>query len=430
MKRAIGVYLFLAMSVLTAYAQEGAWSGDLSVQGIKLPLVFNFSADGCTLDSPKQGAKGVKAEWVKSDDGSVKVSIPTIGASYEGVYDGKEIKGTFRQSGTSLPLTLTQGTVAINRPQTPQAPFPYTTEEVTFNNYNVRLNGTLTLPEGCTEETPVLIMVTGSGQQNRDEELFGHRPFAVIADALARRGIATLRYDDRFYGDQSEVFSNYTTYHLEQDAVEGVNYLRKRFKHVGVIGHSEGGSIALTMAAEGEADFIISLAGMVTSGKETIMAQSKNGLMRAGISAYDVEKYCGALRKAFDAFIDGKHVEDLSEPTDMPALLKSSYDVAMKQAGTPWFRYFLSVNPSLELSKITCPVLALNGTLDSQVDCKTNLGLLEKGLKKGKCTIKAMEGLNHLFQHCTTGAATEYGDIEETISPEVLDIIADWVKAL
>ena len=238
MKRIITALLLVA-STMGLSAQEGTWSGELDIQGMKLPLVFNFDADGCTLDSPSQGVKGIKAEKSYTPEGKLKVVVPMIGAAYEGVMVMNVISGTYMQNGISLPLTLKPGAPKVNRPQTPVGPFPYKTEEVTFRNSDYTFHGTLSLPENYSEQTPVVLLVTGSGQQDRDETLLDHKPFAVIADALARQGIASLRYDDRGFNDPSVVFFNFTTHNFKQDAAAGVDFLRSRFKKVGVIGHSE-----------------------------------------------------------------------------------------------------------------------------------------------------------------------------------------------
>lgn len=273
----------LALWAITANAQQGAWKGELNVMGNKLPLVFNFTKDGCTIDSPLQGAKGIPAEKTVNEDGTIKVTIGKIGASFEGKMADDEIKGTFIQNGFPLPLTLKPGKTMVKRPQTPKAPFPYKEESVSFTNAGFTFNGTLTLPENYSKNTPVVLMITGSGQQNRDEELFDHKPFAVIADALARQGIASLRYDDRGWGDKSVNFYNFTTEDFCQDATVALPLLRKRFNKVGLLGHSEGGTIALMLAAEGKADFIISLAGMAISGKETIIMQNRQAISALGM---------------------------------------------------------------------------------------------------------------------------------------------------
>ena len=421
--------ILLAVVSITANAQEGAWKGELDIQGMKLPLVFNFNADGCTMDSPSQGANGIAAEKSVSEDGTIKVSVKMIGATFTGKKDGESIKGTFTQNGFSLPLTLTPGKPVVNRPQTPVAPFPYKEENVSFTNDGYTFNGTLTLPQNCTKRTPVVLMVTGSGQQNRDEELFEHKPFAVIADALARNGIASLRYDDRGWGDKTVNFFDFTTDDFKQDAEAGLKLLRGRFSEVGILGHSEGGTIALLLAEEGKPDFIVSLAGMAVSGKATLMAQNRIGMMSIGLPATVVDSYCNAMDKILDELADGKKVSEISSD-NIPAMLKATFEKTIQQADNKYMRHIISIDPSKSLDKIKCPVLALNGTKDAQVDCTSNLDTLAKGLTNCKHTLKTMEGLNHLFQHCQTGSILEYQQIEETISPEVLDTITGWIKTL
>ena len=424
-KLLIAVSLFCS---LVANAQEGRWKGELNLPGMKLPIVFNFSSGGCTMDSPNQGAVGIKTNWTRSENGDVKVSIPTIGGSYEGKLDGKEIKGMFKQMGMSFPLNLTEE--KLNRPQTPVAPFPYTTEEVKFKNGDIELNGTLTLPAGCSKKTPVLVMVTGSGQQNRDEELFEHKPFAVIADAFARKGIATLRYDDRFWGDKSKDFSKFTTYDFKEDALAAINFLRGRFDKVGVLGHSDGGTVSLMLASERKADFVVSMAGVGGSGKENLVLQNKMMLKSLGQSEDVIDTYCDVLGKIFGEMANGRQPQGISIPESLTIGLKTNLQTIMSQPLVPYLSTSLSIDMSKSLSKIKCPVLAVNGKLDMQVEHTYNLGVLEKGLTNCKRKIVAFEGLNHLFQHCKTGSPTEYSDIEETISPEVLDVMIDWIKQL
>lgn len=411
---------------LVANAQEGRWKGELNLPGTKLPIVFNFSSEGCTMDSPSQGAVGIKTDWTRSENGDVKISIPTIGGSYEGRLEGKEIKGVFKQMGMSFPLNLTEA--RLNRPQTPVAPFPYTTEEAKFKNGDIELNGTLTLPAGFSKKTPVLVMVTGSGQQNRDEELFEHKPFAVIADAFARKGIATLRYDDRFFGDKSKDFGKFTTYDFKEDALAAINLLRGRFDNVGVLGHSDGGTIALMLAAEGKVDFAVSMAGVGGSGKENLLLQNKAIFKSSGYSDDVVNAYCEVLDKVFGQMAEGKRPQGITIPESLPIALKSNLQTIMSQPLVPYLSTLLSIDMSKSLSKIKCPVLAINGKLDLQVDHTYNLGVLEKGLTNCKHKIVTFEGLNHLFQHCKTGSPNEYSEIEETISPEVLDVMTDWIR--
>ena len=419
--------LALAMLAFTANAQEGSWNGELDVMGTKLPLVFNFSPNGCTMDSPSQNAKGIPAEKTVSDDGTIKVKVGMIGATFEGKMADGEIKGTFTQNGFPIPLTLKAGKLAVKRPQTPVPPFPYKEESVSFTNAGYTFNGTLTLPENYTKQTPVVLMVTGSGQQNRDEELFEHKPFAVIADALARQGIASLRYDDRGWGDKSVNFADFTTDDFRQDAAAALPLLRKRFNKVGILGHSEGGTIAMMLAAEGKTDFIVSLAGMAISGKETLVMQNHQAMSAIGLPKDIVDSYCATISNILNEIANGKKTSEITidgVPDNLKPILKKS----LEQANSPYIRHFITVDASKQLSKIKCPVLALNGTKDTQVDCAANTTLLEKGLINSKHTIKKIEGVNHLFQHCTTGNAVEYQQIEETIASEVLEIIYSWIN--
>ena len=419
--------LALAMLAFTANAQEGSWNGELDIMGTKLPLVFNFSPNGCTMDSPSQNAKGIPAEKTVSDDGTIKVKVGMIGATFEGKMADGEIKGTFTQNGFPLPLTLKAGKLAVKRPQTPVPPFPYKEESVSFTNAGYTFNGTLTLPENYTKQTPVVLMVTGSGQQNRDEELFEHKPFAVIADALARQGIASLRYDDRGWGDASVKFMNFTTDDFRQDAAAALPLLRKRFNKVGILGHSEGGTIAMMLAAKGKTDFIVSLAGMAISGKETLVMQNRQAMSSIGLPKDIVDSYCATISNILNEIANGKKTSEITidgVPDNLKPILKKS----LEQANSPYIRHFITVDASKQLSKIKCPVLALNGTKDTQVDCAANTTLLEKGLINSKHTIKKIEGVNHLFQHCTTGNVVEYQQIEETIASEVLEIIYSWIN--
>ena len=416
-----------AMMALAANAQEGTWNGELNVMGNKVPLVFNFSTNGCTIDSPSQGVNGIQAEKTVKDDGTISVKVGMIGATFEGKMTDGEIKGTYVQNGFQLPLTLKPGKLVVKRPQTPVPPFPYKEESVSFTNAQYTFNGTLTLPENYSKNTPVVLMVTGSGQQNRDEELFSHKPFAVIADALARQGIASLRYDDRGWGDKSVNFADFTTDDFRQDAAAAIPLLRKRFNKVGILGHSEGGTIAMMLAAEGKADFIVSLAGMAISGKETLIMQNRQAMSAIGLPKETVDSYCNSISKALDEIASGKKASEINID-DVPVALKPVTIKALQQADTPYIRHFLTVDVGKLLPEIKCPVLALNGTKDTQVDCDANTTRIEKGLANCKHSIKKIDGVNHMFQHCNTGIVTEYQQIEETISPEVLQVVAKWIK--
>lgn len=428
MKRLLAAAILFLATLAGADAQTGAWSGKLDVQGTKLSLVFHLDDENPSVDSPDQGAKGIPIQIERKAAGKLLIRIPSLGASYEGNWMIKQIVGTFTQMGTSLPLTLKPGEDKPKRPQTPQGPFPYTSEEVTFANGDVTLNGTLVLPEGYNRSTPALVMVTGSGQQNRDEEIFDHKPFAVISDALARAGIATLRYDDRGYGTKTANLANSTTEDFKNDAAAGIALLRERFDKVGVIGHSEGGTIALMLAAEQKADFIVSLAGMVISGAETLLWQNRISLAQAGIPQESIDTYCKILGEAFEARINGGSAPN-PERYDLPDALKRNYLAVLAQLQTPYMSHFISLDIRKILYKVGCPVLALNGTKDIQVEAESNLNALADGMTANNIRkIEKVEGVNHLFQHCTTGAVTEYREIEETIAPEVLETVTKWIQ--
>lgn len=385
----------LTASTINAQNLNGSFTGKLNAGMAKLTIVLNIADDGtATMESPDQADMKIPAtvDFLSSD--SVAVSISMLRASYQGRLVGDELQGTFKQSGFSLPLNLKAGTLERHRPQAITGPLPYPTEEVTFRNErdSATLAGTLSLPAGAKT---VLIMVSGSGQQNRDEELMGHKPFAVIADYLARHGIATLRYDDRATGQSvGGDVANATSEDFARDAAAAIDFLRKdkRFKKVGVIGHSEGGLIAFMLGAQKKVDFIVSLAGPGVCGDSILLKQ-----MQLGGQQLTMEK----VRETIAA------------------------------QNNAWLNYFMSYDPTENIRHTKCPILALNGTKDVQVDAGMNLGALRQLLPKNKKNcIKAYDGLNHLFQHCTTGMPDEYGQIEETFSEEVLQDIVEWLNKL
>lgn len=424
------ILALMSVAAVTLKAQTGAWTGKLKVSGVELALIFNIGEESATLDVPDQGATEIPVEVSRDAVGGITLNVPAINASFKGLWAGKVIAGTFTQHGMSFPMTLTPGAPVIRRPQTPVGPFPYATEEVTFTNGDAVLKGTLTLPENCDRKTPVLIMVTGSGLQNRDEEMFGHKPFAVIADAFARAGIATLRYDDRGFGESTGDVVLCTTEDLKNDALAGVKLLRDRFERVGVIGHSEGGTIALMLAGERQVDFAVSLAGMIVSGAETLLAQNRRAFESAGLPESEVEAFARLLSDTFTA-IRTRAPLPSADNYDITDALRKNYAAALPSFRTPYMEFFLGLDLSASLSGITCPVMALNGTKDTQVQCDRNIAALEAGLpSNSRSVIRAEDGLNHLFQHCVTGEVSEYKSIEETFSPEVLSEMIAWIKTL
>ena len=415
MKKSI-ITALLALVVLTGQAQVspttallGSWSGKLKVGAASLTVVLHLEqADGnvaVSLDSPDQGAKGIPGKKEYLSDDSIAVKVESIGATYRARLKDGKLDGTFSQSGLSFPLIMTKGVPEVKRPQMPQPPYPYTTEEVTFTNEadGATLAGTLTYPIGYDKKQKpmVVLFVSGSGQQNRDEELMNHKPFLVIADYLARQGIATLRYDDRATGKSigGEV-RNATSEDFARDAAAGINFLRdkKAFSKVGILGHSEGGTIAFMLSAQKKVDFIVSLAGPTVKGDTLLAAQSNRILSLSGQPAtMTVEKYRQTVAPMKNHWID-------------------------------WFNDY---DPTENIRKTRCPVFALNGDRDCQVISTLCLPALKQLLPPSKKhLIKEYPSLNHLFQHCKTGLPEEYGQIEETISPEVLQNIAAWIKTL
>lgn len=437
------ISLFFAL-VVSAERISGSWNGKLQM-GIKtLTIVFHIEGDSCTMDSPDQAAFGIPAQLNVCTNDSLTVEIPKLKVVFEGIKNSNEITGSFIQNGYSIPLILKPGEIIYNRPQTPQEPFPYKTEEITFANPNDKaiLNGTLSYPVNYEKgKTPVVLMVTGSGLQNRDEEIFGHRPFAVIADHLARNGIATLRYDDRSVGKSTGDVKNATTATYAQDAEAGLKYLRdtKAFGKVGLLGHSEGGTIAFILAGVGKTDFIVSLAGTAIRGDKVLVGQNRLILPTQGVPEAMAEDYCKALEKVYVykiaygtmAKANSQMIVSMAmseTKVSLPEQLRTNL-VKLVETDNAWINYFVSYDPTDAIKAIKCPVMAVNGTKDTQVIVNDNLPVLRALLphKEGD-VIKEYEGLNHLFQHCKNGSTIEYIKIEETISPEVLSDIVTFVQ--
>ncbi len=437
--------LFLLVSPSVLSQTQGTWSGFLSVQGSKLTLVLHIDNDKCSLDSPDQNAKGIPATLRFISEDSVNIDIPVIGAAYQAKLIDSALQGNFTQRGYTFPLTLRRGETKHERPQTPRPPFPYTTENVNFYNPDdgAMLSGSLSLPEHFSSDTPVLLMITGSGLQNRDEELFGHKPFFVIADHLARHGIATLRYDDRGTAYSTGNVKQATTETFFNDALAGIRCLRDRgYTNVGALGHSEGGTIALLLAARKQIDFAVTLAATATNGCQTLKDQNRALLLQLGMSADTVNAYCDALEqvlvKTVQAYQPGQTypVEALIDSLPQTPLLSQDQRtnliaVARQVEQQAWMRHFITLDYKDDLKAIRCPVLALNGEHDLQVIAGPNLAILKPFLKKNKRSkIVRYPQLNHLFQTCQTGLPDEYSQIEETIAQAVLEDIVRWIISL
>ena len=462
MKRTLSFLLLLLIVSVKISGQEvtGEWYGTLKVMGMQLRLVFHIekSGDGyrSSIDSPDQGAKGIPVTSTTLEGSTLKLSIASIGAEYEGIARADSITGTFRQMGQPFPLNLSREKMEKEetvRPQEPAKPYPYREEEVYFENTDaaVQLAGTLTLP-ASGERFPAVVLISGSGPQNRDEELMGHKPFLVLADYLTRNGIAVLRYDDRGTAASGGDFRSATSFDFSKDAEVAVNYLLTRkeinSRKIGLIGHSEGGMIASLIAARSkDVAFIVLLAGTGIPGDQLLLLQQEWIGRASGADEKDIQKGKEINRNAFEIVKQSTGLERLKIdltgyleqiireiPEDSPS--KSIYNenfvkASVNQMTTLWMQYFLKYDPAPALEKVRCPVLAINGEKDMQVPATINLEAIRKALAKGgnkQVTTKVFPGLNHLFQECKTGLPAEYATIEQTFSPIALEEILKWLK--
>lgn len=469
-----GLFLLVPIAVFAFPARVtppdlvGIWQGVLKIGGIELRLVIKVSktADeqySATLDSPDQGAKDIPASLVSFTNGDVKIEVKVISGIFTGkMSDDNTITGEWKQGPAALPLIMKRtdkAPEAPRRPQEPQKPFPYKDEEVRYDNpqAGIKLAGTLTLP-AAGGPFPAAILISGSGPQDRDEALLGHKPFLVLADYLTRQGLAVLRFDDRGVGKSTGEFAKATSADFSTDVLAGVAYLKTRkeinAKQIGLIGHSEGGLIAPMVATQSaDVAFIVLMAGPGISGEEILYLQSALIARASGAPETAIAKNLTLSKKTFaviKAEPDNAVAEKKLHPIWTQALKTltdeekkaldftgtspdSLFQLQIKQLLSPWFRYFLFYDPQSALKKVRCPVLAINGEKDLQVPPKENLAAIARALKAGgnkKFVIKELPGLNHLFQAASTGAPAEYAKIEETISPAALQTIGDWILAL
>ncbi len=444
----------------------GSWQGTLNVGGTSLRLVLHLSQleDGslsATLDSPDQGARGIPASAVRYEEGTLTVEIQSLGARLEGEPVGSDrIRARFFQGMASLPLELERvtGDLTPNRPQNPVPPFPYRSEDVHYPNprAEITLAGTLTIPEG-EGPFPAVALISGSGAQNRDSEVFEHKLFLVLADHLTRRGIAVLRSDDRGVGESGGDFTSATSADFAGDAAAAAAYLRTRPEvdpnAVGLVGMSEGGLIAPLVAVEyGGVDFLVLMAGPGVNGGEIVLRQSELISRVNGVPEAVIARNLSRTTELFE--IIRTEVDPATRRERMTEALRASLDAMspleragsgiprgqednwirqqVNQLGSAWFHFFLTHEPEPVLRQITVPVLALNGSLDLQVEAAQNLPVVERALREGgnlDVTVEELEGLNHLFQTAGTGSPTEYAQIEETMSPEAMERVAGWILA-
>jgi uncharacterized protein len=470
MKKKSPITILLVILFSTVLAQQknitGLWEGKLNA-GVEIRIVFHFTknADNSysgSLDSPDQGAKDIACSKMFVSDDSVSLEIISIKGSFKGLLTADSIiTGKWMQGPASLPLTVKRvlQVSTIRRPQTPQPPFPYNSEEVEYTNAgtSIHFGGTFTYPK-TGGPFPAILMITGSGQQDRDETIFEHKPFAIIADYLTKAGYAVLRVDDRGVGKTTGDAQSATSIDFASDAETSLAWLNSRKEinknKIGLIGHSEGGLIASIIASRNKnIDFVIMLAGPGINGVDLLTEQVGAILNSSGISteastAYKIvyrntlqyaiteKDSAAAYNKAYPDYVEWKKKQTaavlnaLGITGDDDSNDKKMIESMVNQFSKPWMKYFLSTNPQPLIQKFNCKVLALNGSKDVQVLAPANLAGIKSALAKSrskKYEVKQLEGLNHLFQHCKTCSPAEYGMLEESFAPEALDIMRRWL---
>ena len=447
MTKRLFALLSCSLCLLAATAQQlkGDWQGKVNIGPATLRIGLhvehaNDSYSG-TMDSPDQGAYALPMADIAESDGRVTFAVPQSGIRYAGTLRGDSLlDGTLTQGNASIPLRLQKGESLVKRPQTPRPPFPYRSEEVTIRNEKagVTLAGTLTLPD-TTGKCKAVIIVSGSGAQDRNNTFFEHKTYLVLADYLSRQGIAVLRMDDRGVG-QSEGNAATTSLPDETaDARAAIAYLKTRPEihpdSIGIIGHSEGAFVAFTLAAAGESPFIITLAGGGVCGSELLLMQRAALLRANGAQDAFITFYNNYMRQAQNVVLQSK---DQAACRQELAKLFAGSPLAGQEANltsqlfNPATIELMRYNPLPDFQRITCPVLALNGTKDCQVPVE-NLEYIQKGIRangNSKVTVISYPGLNHMFQPAQSGLPSEYSDIEETIDPQVLKDIVQWLQHL
>jgi pimeloyl-ACP methyl ester carboxylesterase len=432
---------------------EGLWQGALENHGMRLRLQLHVSHDTdgnliAALDSLDQGVGGLPAIKVTQKDSAFHCEIPSVSGVFDGTLNAAKngITGVWSQSDlkSQLEFKRSDQPLELRRPQNPSKPYPYRQEEVSFSNgpAGVTLAGTLTLPKGPGPFAAVLL-IAGSGPHDRDESLANHKPFLVLSDYLTRKGIAVLRYDKRGIGKSTGSLDKATTLDLASDAESAISYMKSRKDidpgRIGLIGHSEGAMIAPSIAAHSQdIPWIVLLAAPATKGDDTLLNQSELIGRAGGLSDAQLAVSLTFDKQAYDLVRKEKDAAELTEK--LKALVKeggldsafppAALEPQLRMMTSPWFRFFLDYDPLPSLQKIKCPVLALYGEKDLQVPPKINLPLLQKALTdagNNQADMRKLPELNHLFQHAYTGSPTEYAAIEETFSPEALQIVAEWL---
>ena len=455
----IFIVIVLVLGISASYAEDrvaGHWEGHIEIPGQPIAVKVNLAIDESdwrgTIDIPAQGAKGLPLSEIHvAEEGEgmrVKFSIRGVpgNPTFDGTLQDGVINGTFSQGGVTFGFRLSREIVSDPvRPQEPKPPFPYQIEEVAFQNGDINLAGTLTVPQG-DGPFPAVLLISGSGLQDRDETVFGHKPFWVLADHLSRAGIAVLRVDDPGIGKSTPHPEPPTTADFATDVEAGVTFLKRddRIGTVGLIGHSEGGIIAAIVASRrDDIGFVVLMAGPGVPGAELLLKQNERIFDGMGIVGERKETLLTLLDRLFTTLTSDMTEDEMRQQVD--EIVRKQFEIngippaqqdetqvqaAVEQVLNPWMRYFLAFDPRPALEATRVPVLALNGELDVQVDAEQNLTAIDAALEKGdnhNVTVHRLPKHNHLFQRAKTGLINEYAVIEETISPEVLDLIRDWI---
>ena len=472
-KLLIGVFTLLFVNQIKAQDIAGSWQGGITISGTTLHVIFNIKKTDTgyttTFDSPDQKVFGIACSKTYKVKDSVFIEIALIKGGYKGLWDGKDgITGVYRQGGGHIALDMKRVTDADKaaltkdpmRPQTPKPPYSYASEDVEYDNADKSLHygATFTKPKG-DGKYPAVIIISGSGTQDRDGSMMGHKPYWVLADYLTKNGIAVLRVDDRGTGKSSlgKDISSATSADFSYDVEASLNYLETRNdvdkKHLGLIGHSEGGIIAPMVAARRkDVNFIVLWGAPIIGGARIQTEQQGDGIKEMGVDSVAVDAYKSLNLQILDQFASspGKDVLDQKIVTIFDAWKKAQSPKVLntlwpngaitaqqlsvgynKLYDTAWWHFFIVYDPATDLSKVKCGVLAVNGSKDTQVKAKTNLAAIKEILTKSgnkHFEVKELPGLNHLLQTANTGAVSEYEKIDETMSPEAMKIISDWIK--
>lgn len=467
MKLLLQSLLLLTLTAASALAEEprtqppldGIWAGTLDPQGQALRVVLkvvleNDGSFSASLDSPDQGVQGIPVDQISSDSGFVHLKLSMIQSAFDGAFSASadSIFGQWRQSGVTLPLLLvrTGDMLAPVRPQESavEENRNYDEQDISIGNLqaNVRLAGTLALPrEGGP--FPAVILITGSGPQDRNEETAGHRPFLVLSDHLARRGIAVLRIDDRGVGKSTGKFEAATSQDFAADIEAALVLLKSRSdidpKRIGLVGHSEGALVAGIVAARNPAvAFIVSISGPALPGDRIVYAQTERLARAEGVPDSVIAANVDLSRKLFE--VAKSQPDSAKAAKELRAVLiatipeaaaeeaRATLDAQISQLLSPWFRFFLRYDPAADLGKLAVPYLAVYGEKDLQVPPDINRAPLETALAAAgntRYTVEVLPGLNHLMQTAATGSPGEYMTIEETFAPAALEVIGNWIVA-